>query len=130
MREGCGDVLTSSQQPPSSARASVASRAGASGVLRVPGVAVSIEVDTVDGEGDAPVAQGVNLRGEWARNHVERYQLAEDTGAPYAELYARRFCRDLEVDAVARVYRYRPLGDVTAPVQVLPFGWLAARSAR
>lgn len=80
-------------------------------------------------QGDAPVASGgVDLRGEWARNTAARVEESKATGAPYAELFALRFCRDLEVDAVARVYRYRPAGDATAPVQVLPFGWLAARS--
>jgi len=88
---------------------------------------VSPEVDAV--QGDAPVARGVDLRDDWLLNHRERFELAEDTGAPYAELFALRMCRELEVDAVARVYRYRPMGDVTGPVRVVPFGWLAARSA-
>lgn len=81
-------------------------------------------------QGDAPVASGgVDLRGEWARNTAARVEHAENAGAPYAELFALRFCAHLEVDGVARVYRYRPMGDPLGPVRVLPFGWLAARSA-
>lgn len=71
---------------------------------------------------------GVDLRGEWLRNHWERVEESERTGAPYAELFALRMMH-CEVDAVARVYRVRPWSDVTREAEVLPFGWLEARGA-